>query len=106
MILIDLPATRSHRGGQGFKSPQLHRVLAGQVAYGLPLGLSFPDSCPILGAIWEPILFWAPPCSARRASRTGTIECVASWARSRSEAAQRSCNATLSLARMASLTWL
>src|SRR6266702_7283865 len=23
-------APRSHRGGQGFKSPQLHRVLAGQ----------------------------------------------------------------------------
>jgi hypothetical protein len=25
-------APRSHRGGQGFKSPQLHRVLAGKVA--------------------------------------------------------------------------
>src|SRR5690242_14985281 len=25
-------ALSSHRGGQGFKSPQLHRVLAGQVA--------------------------------------------------------------------------
>jgi len=24
MTAIDLPATRSHRGGQGFKSPQLH----------------------------------------------------------------------------------
>src|SRR5580704_13778705 len=25
-------APRSHRGGQGFKSPQLHRVLAGKMA--------------------------------------------------------------------------
>ena len=33
MTSIDLPATRSHRGGQGFESPQLHRVLAGQVTY-------------------------------------------------------------------------
>src|SRR5205814_4425784 len=26
-------APRSHRGGQGFKSPQLHRVLPGQAAF-------------------------------------------------------------------------
>jgi hypothetical protein len=29
-IANDLAAESSHRGGQGFKSPQLHRVLAGQ----------------------------------------------------------------------------
>ena len=28
-------APRSHRGGQGFKSPQLHRVLAGQSRYSI-----------------------------------------------------------------------
>jgi len=30
MTAIDLSATRSHRGGQGFKFPQLHREVAGQ----------------------------------------------------------------------------
>jgi Domain of unknown function (DUF4062) len=57
-------------------------------------------------AIWERILFWEPSCSASRASRTGTIERGASRARSRSEAAKRSCNAVVSSARMAGLTWL
>src|SRR6201986_4829437 len=46
-------APRSHRGGQGFKSPQLHREIAGQRhTYG-----SHPTrrmgAVGILGGIWE-----------------------------------------------------
>jgi hypothetical protein len=62
--------------------------------------------CPILGAVWERILPGSGGCPASNVSRTGTIERGTSRARSRSEAAQRSCNAMVSSTRMASLTWL
>src|ERR1035441_9415518 len=42
-------APRSHRGGQGFESPQLHRVLAGQASCSSFRRLS-----------WEPS--WEPSC--------------------------------------------
>ena len=62
--------------------------------------------CPISGAVWERILPGSDGRAASRVSRTGTIERGASRARSRSEAAHRSCKAGVSSARMASLTWL
>ena len=52
--------------------------------------------CPILGAIWERISAGSGGCAASRASSTGTIECGDRQARSRSEAAQRSCSAVVS----------
>jgi hypothetical protein len=52
--VIDLVADSSHRGGQGFKSPQLHRVLAVQGA------VRFSGSCvgAVVGASRE-FGFWS-----------------------------------------------
>jgi hypothetical protein len=52
----DLDAESSHRGGQGFKSPQLHPIFPGQSAYARSVSLLPLFRCPILGARWEPIL--------------------------------------------------
>ena len=72
-------APRSHRGGQGFKSPQLHRVTAGQVACSISwLSVGEP--------MWEPsrrIVVWlglravATGMRARGRPRSSTgVSCV------------------------------
>jgi hypothetical protein len=53
-------APRSHRGGQGFKSPQLHRVLAGQ----RPISCLSASTDPIRVRFWE--RFGSGSCLAGR----------------------------------------
>jgi hypothetical protein len=55
-------ALRSHRGGQGFKSPQLHQEAAGQGIYLSAVASLQLFRCPILGSRWEPILMGGPRC--------------------------------------------
>ena len=69
-IAVALPgcALSSHRGGQGFKSPQLHRVLAGQTACSISwLSVGEP--------MWEPsrrIIVWLGLCAVATAKTVST----------------------------------
>jgi hypothetical protein len=60
--------------GSGVQIPSAPPRNGRSETYCLFLGLSFPDACPILGAIWEPILSEGAGCWVNRASRTGTTE--------------------------------
>ena len=68
-----LAGSRSHRGGQGFKSPQLHRVLAGQ----RPISCSWASTVPMRVRFWE--RFGSGSCLASRLARPAGHRGQARW---------------------------
>src|SRR5580704_13710781 len=65
-------APRSHRGGQGFKSPQLHREIAGQRLTYSSHPTRRMGAVAILGGIWE-IVTWEIVSSRAGTDRVGGI---------------------------------